>query len=161
MKMTIRLTFMEMKKRNECRICFRPPPFLIVEHNYCSHQSSICMDCFQKWFHCNGHCDLCRKKLFPKIVKFYIVKDEQIKIYYHKKIFLESLRDVKKKDLEIIKDSMYLFQKNFNLIEQYEFKSTKKKDKRIFFVKIFNKDIFPTLKLYLLLCKFNKKEIQL
>ena len=100
MKMTIVLTTMktDTKKTQEpCRICFLPPPFPIIEHNSCHHDSSICIDCFTKWFHRNGHCDFCRKQIFPRCSKFYIVNDGKNKIYYSKKSFFKSLVNKKRK----------------------------------------------------------------
>jgi hypothetical protein len=160
MKMTIRLTFLETKTNDECRVCFRPPPFSVVEHKICNHKSHICMDCFESWNKRNGYCDFCRKELFTYGIKLYVVQDEKNKIYYYKKNFLKSLRDVKKKDLEILSNSIELFEKNFNLIEQYEFTSTKKKVKKIFFFKIFHKKFLRILKLYFLLCSFKKSNIK-
>lgn len=150
MKMTIVLTTINTRKEQEpCRVCFLSPPFPVIEHYSCHHKSSICIDCFTKWFQRNGHCDFCRKRIFPMCAKFYIVKDGKNKIYYHQKNFLKSLVKIKKKDLEILKESLKNFKKNFNLIEKYEFQTESKKITTIYFFKIVGGGIFSTLKLYL------------
>lgn len=156
MKMKIRLSLLDIEKKGECRICFCPAPFSMIGHKYCQHSTSICSECFTKWFLYNGQCDLCRKNLFPRRTYFYIVQNEKTKIYYKKKQFLKSLNDVKKKDLDILITSIQLFKRNFNLIEQYEFNITKKKIKKILLFKVFNDNIISTIKLYLLLTKHEK-----
>ena len=160
MKMTIFLTTIKTQTeetQEACRICFRPPPFPVIEHNSCHHESSICIDCFTNWFHRNGHCDFCRKQIFPMSTKFYIVNDGRNKIYYSKKSFLKSLAKIKKKDLQILQSCLQNFKKNFNLIEKYEFQLQNKKETTIFFFKILKGGIFTTLQLYLYMC--NHKNI--
>lgn len=154
--MTILSTTIEMMtKEDHCRICFISSPFLIVNHNYCHHQTSICVDCFSKWFFQNGHCDYCRKSLFPTFEKFYIINDKKTKIYHHKKNFLKALNNISKKDVDILKNSLNNFKNNFNLIEKYEIK-TKDNSKTIFFFKIVDGNIFSTLKKYLIECNYKK-----
>lgn len=150
MKMTIVMTTIATQKEQDpCRICFLPPPFPVIEHSSCHHKSSICIDCFTKWFYRNGHCDFCRRRIFPMCAKFYVVNDGKNKIYYEQKSFLKSLGRVKQKDLTILKTCLRNFQKNFNLIEKYEFETQDKKQTTIFFYKIVKGGIFTTLKLYL------------
>jgi len=156
MKMTIVLTTMKKIEKNQsCRICFSPPPFSVVEHQSCHHEAAICVDCFSKWYHSNGHCDFCRQRLFQTFSKFYIINDDKTKIYYQSKNFFKALKDISKKDLYILKLSLQNFKKNFNLIEKYEFE-VKKEKKVVFFFKIINGNLFTTLKLYLLLCEYKK-----
>ena len=144
MKMTILLSFLEINHEEECRVCLREPPFSVINHKYCAHNSVICMECFQDWFSRNGQCDICRKTLLQFNINVYIIqgnRKKENKYFFSKNDFLKSLRDVKEKDFKIIKNSIDLFDDNFNLIEKYQFHNKRKKNKTIMFFKIFNSKI--------------------
>lgn len=67
---------------------------------------------------------------------------------------------LKKKDLDILNNSIENFKKNFNLIEQYELNGMKKKVKKIVLFKVLSNNIVSTIKLYLLLIKKDTEKIK-
>lgn len=144
------------KNKDECRVCLKSSPFLCVKHNYCKHESTVCSDCFVKWFSKTSQCDFCRKILFPCRQIVFLIIDEKIKIFTCKQHFLQALKDFSKQDYNILKMCAKNFEQNLNLIEKYSFEKN-----QLFFFQILKINLFNELKKYLKKCniKVNTKII--